>query len=148
MEFPKVRTCKFQGVYVIDVHKKTIIQTYITHTPSGLHRGNYPIYIHIISCPALKVYKVGCPPCQEDQQAHVRTCTFRVDIKHVYVCVPGRVLKQSVVRVEHLMGEQVEPLSSQSSIIQASLSLKLHIQSRLQYLYISNIHDVIIGVLK
>lgn len=38
----------------------------------------------------------------------------------------GRILKQPIVRVEHLLGHEEEPLSGQAAVVQAFLSLKLH----------------------
>lgn len=44
----------------------------------------------------------------------------------------GRILKQSVVRVEHLLGHEEEPLSGHATVVQSFFSLELHPQTCLQ----------------
>lgn len=44
----------------------------------------------------------------------------------------GRVLEEAVVGVEHLLGEQVEPLSGHPAVVEPLLSVKLHPQARLE----------------
>lgn len=44
----------------------------------------------------------------------------------------GRVLKQPIIRVEHLLGNEEEPFSGHASVVQALLSLELHPQPGFQ----------------
>ena len=53
-----------------------------------------------------------------------------VDLQCVVVC--GRVLEEAVVRVEHVLGEQVEPFPGQAAVIQTHLVVKLDPQLRLE----------------
>ena len=47
---------------------------------------------------------------------------IRVDLERVVV--DGRVLEETVVRVEHLLGEKVEPLTSHSAVIETDFSIE------------------------
>jgi len=60
----------------------------------------------------------------------------------------GRVLKQSVVWVEHLLGHEEEPLSGQATVIQSFFSLKLHPQSSLKQVCLLYSEDASVGVLQ
>ena len=56
----------------------------------------------------------------------------RVGIDLQRVVVRSRVFEETVVGVEHLLGEQVEPLSGQSAVVQSDLVVELDPQLRLQ----------------
>lgn len=47
----------------------------------------------------------------------------------------SRILKQPIVRVEHLLGHEEEPLPGQATVVQSFLSLKLHPQSCFQQVW-------------
>ena len=48
-------------------------------------------------------------------------------------CVsPGGILKETIVRAEHLVGEKEEPLASQSAIVQTRLPRKFDVESRVE----------------
>lgn len=44
----------------------------------------------------------------------------------------GGVFKQAVIRIEHLLGEEEEPLSGHAAVVKSFLRLKLDPQPRLQ----------------
>ena len=56
----------------------------------------------------------------------------RIGIDLKGVVVGGRVLKEAVVGVEHLLGQKVKPLPSQSAVVEADLVVKLDPQLCLQ----------------
>lgn len=68
-------------------------------------------------------YKAGLDVCTRSNK------TIGEDIKRDS---RGRILKQSVVRVEHLLRHEEEPLPGHAAIVQSLFSLKLHPQSCLQ----------------
>lgn len=70
----------------------------------------------------------------------------RVDLQRVVV--HRRVLKETVVRVEHLLGQQVEPLARQPTVIQPCLALKLHPQLRLEQVHLGDRVDDPVRVLQ
>jgi hypothetical protein len=47
---------------------------------------------------------------------------IRVDLERVVV--DGRVLEEAVVWVEHLLGEKVEPLTSNSAVVETDFSIE------------------------
>ena len=53
---------------------------------------------------------------------HISTCTY------THYWIPGCVFKESIVRAEHFVWHQIEPLSSQSPIVVARLSSKLDVE--------------------
>ena len=61
----------------------------------------------------------------------------------------GRILKQAVVRVEHLFRQEVEPFSRHSSIVQAHLTVKLNPQpwhtQRQSYYFLEHITSTYIS---
>ena len=59
--------------------------------------------------------------------AHARVW---VDLQRIVV--RGRVLEEAVVRVEHVLREQVEPFSGQAAVVQTHLVVKLDPQLRLE----------------
>lgn len=60
----------------------------------------------------------------------------------------GRVFKQAVVGVEHLLGEQEEPLPGNTAVVQALLRLKLDPQPRLQNVWPLKGHDAPVRLLE
>ena len=41
------------------------------------------------------------------------------------VVIDGRVLKESVVRIKHFLGQEVEPFSGNAAIVKANLTIEL-----------------------
>lgn len=60
----------------------------------------------------------------------------------------GRVFKQAVVGVEHLLGEEEEPLPGHAAVVQAFLRLKLDPQPRLQNVGPLEGHDATVRLLE
>lgn len=60
----------------------------------------------------------------------------------------GRVFKQAVVGVEHLLGEQEEPLPGHTAVVQALLRLKLDPQPCLQNVWPLKRHDAPVRLLE
>lgn len=60
----------------------------------------------------------------------------------------GRILKQSIVWVEHLLRHEEEPLPGHTTIVQSLFSLKLHPQSCLQQVCPLDWEDASVGVLQ
>ena len=60
----------------------------------------------------------------------------------------GRILKEAVVRVEHLFGQQKEPLSGHTPIVQSLLRLKLDPETGLEDVRPLQRHDAPVRLLK
>ena len=56
--------------------------------------------------------------------------SYKTNLQCVVIC--SRVLEKAVVRVEHVLGEQVEPFPGQAAVIQTHLVVKLDPQLRLE----------------
>ena len=69
----------------------------------------------------------------------------RIDLQGVYV-IPG-VLEEPIVRVEHLVTEQVEPLAGHAAVVQAVLAAELDHQALAQ-IFRTHFADLAIGVFK
>ena len=61
---------------------------------------------------------------------------------------PGGVLKQTVVRAEHLMREKVEPLPGQPPVVQPLLPSKLNIEPRVEVAEVAHVGHRSEAVLK
>lgn len=61
---------------------------------------------------------------------------------------PSRVLKQSIVWTKHLVREEIEPLPGHTPIVETRLSLELDVESGLEMLNVSHIHDHVVRVFK
>ena len=64
---------------------------------------------------------------------------IRVDLQRVYVV--ARVLKEAVVRVQHLVGEQVEPFPSDAAVVEPFLTLEFDHEPFAQ-VFGSHLHDL------
>ncbi len=60
----------------------------------------------------------------------------------------GRVFKQPIIRVKHLLGEQEEPFSGHAPVVQAFLRFKLYPQTSLQTVGFLQGHDSSVRLLK
>lgn len=60
----------------------------------------------------------------------------------------GRVLKQPIIRVEHLLRDQEEPLPGHAPVVQPFLRLELDPETRLQKVRLLQGHDASVGLLK
>lgn len=60
----------------------------------------------------------------------------------------GGVFKQAVIRIEHLLGEEEEPLSGHAAVVKSFLRLKLDPQPRLQDVGPLQRHDTAVRLLK
>lgn len=60
----------------------------------------------------------------------------------------GRVFKEAVVGVEHLLGEEEEPLPGHAAVVQALLRLELDPQPRLQHVGPLEGHDAAVRLLE
>lgn len=80
-----------------------------------------------------------------NQQTYWIDARVRVDLQRVDV-VPG-VLEQAIVWVEHLMGQKVEPLASNASVVQSFFSLKLNHEPLSKILW-SHFHDLSVRFFK
>lgn len=60
----------------------------------------------------------------------------------------GRILKQSIVWVEHLLRYEVKPLSGHATIVEPLFSNKLYPESSLQQVWCLHWHNTSIGILQ
>lgn len=86
-------------------------------------------------------------PSNEAEVAQVVRVDTRLRIDLKGVVVVSRVLKETVVGVEHLMGQQEEPLPGHTTIVKTLLSLELDEQPLFQVLWLQP-HDLVERILK
>lgn len=90
-----------------------------------------PAQLHILSRPASPVF-----------------CRLWESKRQTGGALRGRVFKEAVVWVEHLLGEQEEPLPGHAAVVQALLRLELDPQPRLQNVWPLQRHDAPVRLLE